>query len=553
MKIIIFGAGIAGLTAAGELTERGHEVVVYEANPDAGGFFRSARLQENSNTPSEYSWHGFGPWYHNTFDLMKSLPFDESSSLYSRVLSRPLSYGLAPDSVKKPVNNITVFRVFKKFDFNIIDGLRLGWIMLKQWSADQRTQKEYALKNAADVFDASLSDSAAKTWKSVLGPWIGSDWTRVSYHHAGLFFKKNLFSGKSHYHSADSRGDSWAQDPGGGWLVLRGPSSDYWFDRWVKHLSSKGVKFKWNSKLTKLNYSNGEITSAVIDGKKSIVADMYVLAINPFATNSILNKTPSLQATKELNKFKSLVQDGPHTQVAFQITFKDSVNWTKPRSAFLLPDSPYNITLYAVEQSWDESLSLGKDVKSLWTGTTCVGSVKGKLHRVDVEHATKKQFKEEVLYQIRRNKTLNELLKQANNGKGFDDFDMIDIQVWHEWHFSKSGIKADQPKWVTSYSTQPNIPAQKTAVSNLILAGAHTKTSADIWSIEGAVESGRRAARLIEPKIKVIKAHNPLIFRLLGVIDNVLFSVRAPHVLTVLLSLAVLFVSLSVLRMFVQG
>ncbi len=32
-------------------------------------------------------------------------------------------------------------------------------------------------------------------------------------------------------------------------------------------------------------------------------------------------------------------------------------------------------------------------------------------------------------------------------------------------------------------------------IANLFLAGAHTQTQAHVWSIEGAVESGRRSAK----------------------------------------------------------
>jgi uncharacterized protein with NAD-binding domain and iron-sulfur cluster len=96
-KVAIFGAGIAGLTVAHELARRGWLVSVYEPNAEAGGFFRSARRMVDDNTPSEYSWHGMGPWYYNFFDLMKEIPFDESHSMYEKALSRPIDFGLAAD------------------------------------------------------------------------------------------------------------------------------------------------------------------------------------------------------------------------------------------------------------------------------------------------------------------------------------------------------------------------------------------------------------------------------------------------------------------------
>jgi uncharacterized protein with NAD-binding domain and iron-sulfur cluster len=63
----VVGAGIAGLSATHELNQLEYKVSVYEAMEQPGGFFRSARTSDN-NMPSEYSWHGMGPWYHNTID-----------------------------------------------------------------------------------------------------------------------------------------------------------------------------------------------------------------------------------------------------------------------------------------------------------------------------------------------------------------------------------------------------------------------------------------------------------------------------------------------------
>lgn len=83
----VFGAGIGGLAAAHEFVECGYQVIVYELNDTAGGFFRSARREED-NLPTEYSWHGFGPWYHNTFDLLQKIPFDTETSLYGHCQSK---------------------------------------------------------------------------------------------------------------------------------------------------------------------------------------------------------------------------------------------------------------------------------------------------------------------------------------------------------------------------------------------------------------------------------------------------------------------------------
>ena len=118
----------------------------------------------------------------------------------------------------------------------------------------------------------------------------------------------------------------------------------------------------------------------------------------------------------------------------------------------------------------------------------------------------------------------------------FSEFRRAGIEVWHEWLFCPAGIQHRQPKWVTTTNTQPYLPAQATSIPNLVLAGAHTRTAADVWSIEGAVESGRRAAQVIEPSVRVIPQYKPLWLRVLGAVDDVCFAIGAPHVLDLFLA-----------------
>ena len=46
-------------------------------------------------------------------------------------------------------------------------------------------------------------------------------------------------------------------------------------------------------------------------------------------------------------------------------------------------------------------------------------------------------------------------------------------------------------------SVQRRAIRQKTEYENLFLSGAHTKTSINIWSMEGAIESGKITANYI--------------------------------------------------------
>lgn len=539
-SVVIFGAGMAGLSAAHELNQLGYPVSVYEALDEPGGFFRSARHGTDS-MPSEYSWHGLGPWYHNAFDLMKKIPFDERGSVYDVALSRPVDFGMFPDTGRAQFYDEGLKSIPKMFRMNTLEVITWFYLMLKTWTSHNRSRVEYARRNAAEAWRPLLGDTAYRTWRSCFGPWIGSDWAHVSLHTAGDYFRKQLTTKAHHRHRADRNGPAWTQGTGAGWLLFKGPSSEYLFTPWVRHLEGKGVDFHWKTPLTRLEFDGTTITSALC-GDEKVHGDLYVLAINPFFTADILHGTPALEKQAQLDLFTPLTRDGPHIQVSFRIAFSEEIKFPRNRTAVVVCDSEFNVTLFAEEQVWDEDVDLGHDIKSLWTGTSCVSGAPGRLVHKPVKNCTKEEFIEEVAAQILRCGALDELIREANDGKGLRDFPVSNIEVWHEWEFSNEGIKSLQPKWVNSTSTQAHLPAQTTPVPNLFLAGAHTRTQAQVWSIEGAVESGRRAAKAIDDRVEVLDQHLPLWIRAISTIDDLLYAVRAPQVMDVVLLSLGLFV-----------
>lgn len=546
-RAAIFGAGIAGLSAAHEFSRLGYEVSVYESNCEAGGFFRSARVPDDDNMPSEYSWHGFGPWYHNVYDVMKQIPFDETGSVYDKALSRPIDFGIAPDKGTTQFNDTWPLPVSRMLRMVGLDSLKWAWMMFKTWASNRRTFERYSRVNAAELYRPVLSDLGWRTWRATFGPWIGSDWTNVSFHTMGQFFQKLFISRPSHRHEANAEGPAWLHSGGDGWLLLKGPSSEYWFDKWVAHLEKSGVRFNWEQSLRKLDYDDEKIIGAQLASGEVVQADVYVMAANPFSVADILKRTPELAKKDQLRLFEGLIQDGPHTQVSFRIAFSEKIAWPRKRAAVIIADSEYNLTLFPEEQIWDSDVDLGNGVGALWTCTACVGKFPGRKYGVPVVNCTKEQFIEEVKEQLFRCEGLDALIKEANGGRSLKTFPILRIEVWHEWIFSVDGIKPYQPKWVTTCNTQPFQPTQATPVPNLVLAGAHTKTEADVWSIEGAVESGRRAAQAIEPNVKVFPQYKSRWLRVLSAIDDIFFSAGAPHLAKFLLAALIVSVTLLVI------
>jgi zeta-carotene desaturase len=70
-EVVIVGAGIAGMTAALRLAQRGHRVAVYERDPEPGGQFRAVRGR--GPVRHEHCYHLFDTWYDNFWEIIREL------------------------------------------------------------------------------------------------------------------------------------------------------------------------------------------------------------------------------------------------------------------------------------------------------------------------------------------------------------------------------------------------------------------------------------------------------------------------------------------------
>src|SRR5260370_42310424 len=84
-KVIVLGGGVAGLTAAQELIERGFNVEVYERQEQCGGKARSI-TEDGSGTsgrkdlPGEHGFRFFPGFYRHIPDTMRRIPYSTNTN-----------------------------------------------------------------------------------------------------------------------------------------------------------------------------------------------------------------------------------------------------------------------------------------------------------------------------------------------------------------------------------------------------------------------------------------------------------------------------------------
>jgi hypothetical protein len=235
------------------------------------------------------------------------------------------------------------------------------------------------------------------------------------------------------------------------------------------------------------------------------------------------------------NNFKSLTDTTKSKQISFRIGINKEIKYPIDNIAFVMNDSEFNITWYPQEKLWKQK----PKIKSLWSGTIIDFEKKGELFNKPAEHLDNEELKKEIIYQILRSKSFRKLIYD-NNGFYINKDDIDYIEIWYEWDFNDGTQEQENKKWVNNIYNEKFRPLQKTEYGNLFLSGAHTKTSINIWSMEGAIESGKITANYIldkynKPNIIHYKHEQPFYIKFFQYIDNILYKLYLPNIVNLLI------------------
>ncbi|NIJ52763.1 hydroxysqualene dehydroxylase [Dyadobacter arcticus] len=276
-KVVILGGGVAGMSAAHELVERGFEVDVYEKKPIyLGGKARSVNVPGSNLQsldkflPGEHGFRFFPGFYQHITDTMKRIPFTDSKGqknprgVFDNLVD--VSRVGVLRNGKKPIITIVSFPKSLADIESAISVLHTHDTGLEPGEAKVFGKKVLQLMTSCQR-RRDLEYEKIGWWK-----YMDADKHSEGYQHLlveGL--TRTLVAANAKLASTKTGGDIFIQllfniaNPGMHTdRVLNGPTNQVWLKPWEEYLTKKGVRFFKGALVEKLICKGGKVTGVQI-------------------------------------------------------------------------------------------------------------------------------------------------------------------------------------------------------------------------------------------------------------------------------------------------
>ncbi|WP_100401888.1 hydroxysqualene dehydroxylase [Bacillus sp. FJAT-42315] len=490
-KAIVFGGGIAGLSAAHELIERGFDVTIYEAKSIPGGKARSVSVPHsatdgNKELPGEHGFRFFPGFYQHVIHTMKRIPVDKKKTVYHHLVNAkemglarfdkplvPFALGFPKSFVHLRTNMKSLFQTNWR-----LSGHDLDFLVERVWqvvtSCPERRNKEYESISWWDYVEADhKSEAFQKIVEGMTRSLVAAKAREASLKTIGNVFSQLLL-------------DLMLPGPPSDRL-LNGPTNDQWITPWLTHLRKKGVRFVADAKCVKIECEQQRISHVIVQhlGRQSTVKGDYFLFALPIETMETLVTPEMIELDPKLQGMKQLAQSvGWMNGVQFYVKRDIPII----NGHILCIDAPWALTLISQKQFWPST-----NLQTYGDGTVkgiisvCVSEWHrpGILYGKTAAQCTEAEIKKEVWAQLKRSlNTGNTILHDKDLHSSFIDPDMT-LKPPHS--------KNHSPLLVNNVNTWKLRPDATTRIKNLFLASDYVRTNTDLASMEASNEAARRA------------------------------------------------------------
>lgn len=532
-KVAILGGGVAGMSAAQELIERGFQVEVYEKQAKyVGGKARSVNVPNSGkggrkDLPGEHGFRFFPGFYKHITDTMSRIPIPEESGktvLDNLAISeRAMMARFGKSPLVLPVN----FPKNKKDIEVIIAAITHADTGLTK--ADEKKFAEKLWQLMTSCHERRQEDYERISWWQYTEADQQCDGKDPcpyqTYFVGGL--THTLVAAQPKLMSAKTGGDILIQlillmlnPKSHADRVLNAPTNDAWLNPWYDYLISKGVKYHHNHKLKSFDceVKTRMIQSATVENESTgeliqIEADYFISAVPVEVMASLINEN-MIKVDGTLAYIKTL-KDSTNWMNGIQFYLNEDVKLTKGHVMFL--DSPWAITAISQIQFWD-----GFDISQYGDG-----EVKGILS-TDISDWFTPGLNGKRAVDCNKAEILEEVWAQMEqslmqDGKPLINKEMIlssyidnDIVIEKRLLNPNHDMVNEEPLLVNRVNTWSLRPEAHCNIKNLFLASDYVRTNTDLATMEGANEAARRAVNAIllieksdKKECEIWKLHEP--------------------------------------------
>lgn len=494
--IIVLGGGVAGITSAHELIERGFKVTLFEQRSQLGGKARSMSVAHTAtpghhDLPGEHGFRFFPGFYKHVPNTMSRIRYADAGSTDGRI------------SILDNLVNATMF----------------AYACNGEGNAEFPTRMPNTLQELIEYIRRAMSNDLGLTLRELVffshkllillsssegrrfGQWEQIAWwdfidaanqSPVYQKYLGRGLTRSLVAMKAEISSTRTVGFIFLQlllsivRPGETLdRLLNGPTNDVWIDPWVEELREKGVEFQLHTQIQGFNMQNGQVLSVTLEQHGEafdVTADHYISSV-PVEVFQKLITPEMVAAAPSLNAIHTLRTDWMNG-----IQFYLDRDVTVVRGHVIYIDSPWSLTSVSQHQFWDK-ISLEQyangEVHGIFSVDISDWEASGILYKKPARECTRLEIKNEVWAQM-----IEHIGPKGHN--------LASAKVLY-WHLDPD-IVTDSPQTrnlepllvntVDSWSARPDTSL---GIPNLNLASDFVRTNTDLATMESANEAARRA------------------------------------------------------------
>jgi uncharacterized protein with NAD-binding domain and iron-sulfur cluster len=541
-KVVVLGGGVAGLSAAHELIERGFDVEVYEALPIPGGKARSIPVPGSGtlgpngmrrDLPGEHGFRFFPRFYSHVTDTMKRIPYGRDRTVFDNLVDTTrvqlASFDRPPiEVISRSPRTLSDLRVL------------LGDMGLLYRGDLQLSHDEIAFfasriwQIVTSCQERRLNEYEKLGWWEFIG---AADRSPAYQKLLGHGITRSLVAAKADLASTKTIGDIFVQllfdivEPGpSSDRVLNGPTNEVWISPWLEHLVAQGVRYHLGARVTAIGCAQGRIQDVTVRSDQTlrkVTGDYYISALPiedlvPLLTPSLLAADRSLVNLRQLEQATSWMN-------GIQLFLTEDVRLAHGHTIYV--DSPWALTSISQKQFWNEV-----DLSQYGNGR-----IKG-IISVDISDWEQKGLNGKTAKECDPQELTREVWEQLKRSLNHGDTVVLKDEYLYEWfldpdvqlHEGASDTN-EEPLLVNLVNTWALRPEAVTRIPNLFLASDYVRTYTDLATMEAANEAARRAVNGIlnasgssAAQCTLWKLHEPEIFAPWRAMDLVRYQQGLP-------------------------